>query len=341
VPSLDALRPFLSEHWSNYTRENGFRQPQAIEYSYPGWNPVFGGADITVGSIQANVLEQSAAALVNCYYGLECIRNPYFAAALATAVNSWTAAEWLDREPRLLASIALPIGDVDHAVAEIRRVAASDRRFAEVYLPARAWDPYGNRRYWPIWEAAVEHDLAVGIHFGGVTGNPPTPVGPLAGYFDEYCAAGQLFQAHIVSMVCEGVFDRFPTLRVVLSESGVTWLPTLFWKIDTEWKSARREIPWVRRPPSEYIREHVRVTAQPLDIPPEAGQVLRDVLDQLGGIDMLMFSSDYPHRHAVDLEPLHAQLTPEERQRFDHDNAAEVFRIEHRLAQDHAASRPS
>ena len=105
-----------------------------------------------------------------------------------------------------------------------------------------------------------------------------------------------VFQAQVLSLICEGVFDRFPELRVALLESGCTWLPGLLWRFDKEWKGLRREMPWVRRLPSDYVREHIRMTIQPFDAPPSTKQLL-DIVDQLGSDDLLMFATDYPHWH--------------------------------------------
>lgn len=104
----------------------------------------------------------------------------------------------------------------------------------------------------------------------------------------------QVFQSQLVSLIVEGAFDRFPTLRVAMIEGGFTWIPSLMWRFDKEWKGLRREVPWVRRPPSDYIRERVRFTTQPLDAPPTVEQFMH-ILDQIGSDDMLMFSTDYPH----------------------------------------------
>ncbi len=104
------------------------------------------------------------------------------------------------------------------------------------------------------------------------------------------------FASNLMSIIVEGVFDQFPSLRLTLVESGFSWLPPYTWRFDKEWKGLRREVPWTKRPPSEYIREHVRVTLQPNDAPPEPGRLAR-LVDQLGSDELLMFSTDYPHRH--------------------------------------------
>jgi predicted TIM-barrel fold metal-dependent hydrolase len=51
------------------------------------------------------------------------------------------------------------------------------------------------------------------------------------------------------SLVTEGVFNKFPRLKVVLMESGVTWLPAYFWRINKTWRGVRAETPWLDRPP--------------------------------------------------------------------------------------------
>jgi hypothetical protein len=71
----------------------------------------------------------------------------------------------------------------------------------------------------------------------------------------------------------------------------------------------RREIPWVRRRPTAYVEEHVRVALQPVDGPPDPAQ-LGDVLGDLPSEDLLMFSTDHPHWHFdTDAEAIPAGLS--------------------------------
>ena len=67
----------------------------------------------------------------------------------------------------------------------------------------------------------------------------------------------QVFQAQVLSLVSEGVFDLFPSLRVALIEAGFTWMPSLMWRFDKEWRGLRHLTPWVKRLPSViYPRTH-------------------------------------------------------------------------------------
>ena len=105
------------------------------------------------------------------------------------------------------------------------------------------------------------------------------------------------------SLISEGVFVEFPRLKVVLMESGVTWLPGWMWRADKTWRGIRAEVPWLEKAPSECAREHVRLTIQPFDAPPTTEQV-RHVLEEINCEEMLLFSSDYPHWHYDGIDAL-------------------------------------
>ncbi len=137
----------------------------------------------------------------------------------------------------------------------------------------------------------------------------------------------QVFATQLTSIVSEGVFDQFPSVRVAFLESGWTWLPAHMWRFDKEWRNLRRLVPWVRRAPSEYIREHVRLTIQPLDGPQDP-RLLLQVVDHLGSDDMLMYASDYPQPVSADAETTLLQHVPETLARkIRSENARALYRL--------------
>jgi predicted TIM-barrel fold metal-dependent hydrolase len=142
-----------------------------------------------------------------------------------------------------------------------------------------------------------------------------------------------VFQSQLLSLIAEGVFDQFPRLRVALVEAGFSWLPGFLWRLDKEWKGLRREIPWVRRLPSDYVREHVRLTIQPFDTPADPVQA-RALLDQFaddGLLDLLMFATDYPHWHPdTPEETVLADLPDPVRSRIMRETARAFYRLEDR-----------
>src|ERR1700692_140574 len=78
---------------------------------------------------------------------------------------------------------------------------------------------------------------------------------------------GQARQALVGSMILEGVFEAIPGLRVVLVEGGLAWAAALGWRMDRQWAKLKRELPHLKRAPSEYIRSNVWFTTQPIEEP--------------------------------------------------------------------------
>jgi predicted TIM-barrel fold metal-dependent hydrolase len=81
---------------------------------------------------------------------------------------------------------------------------------------------------------------------------------------------------------------------VVLVEGGVSWLPPILWRFDKNWKGLRQTTPWLTRPPSAIVSEHILLTTQPLE-EPENPAHFRAIVEMFDAEHMLMFSSDYPH----------------------------------------------
>jgi predicted TIM-barrel fold metal-dependent hydrolase len=299
------------------------------------------GAVLTPRALATTPVADAAHAILHCYYGVESLTHPYLAAELATAVNRWVADEWLSADDRFLASASIAPQFTDFAVAEIERVAA-DRRFVQLLLPARSKETYGTQRYWPIWRAAAEHDLVVGIAYGGAAGTPPTPMNWVGSYFEDYSLAMLNFETQLNSLVMSGVFAEYPGLRVTVLESGWTWLPGFLWRMDAEWKQYKRETPWLTEPPSAVVRRHFRFTTQPVDAPPDAA-ALRTVLDQIGGDDvdgseLLLYATDYPHRYARKATELLDLLTDEQADRVAWTNAREWYGLKQRVVASVSAS---
>jgi predicted TIM-barrel fold metal-dependent hydrolase len=224
--------------------------------------------------------------------------DPDYAAAIAAAFNQWLTETWLEEhnhDGAFKGSITVAQQDPHRAAAEIDRW-AEHKHMVQVTMDSGARAPFGQRMYYPIYEACERHGLPLAIHPGtegmGIN-HQPTPGYPTH-YIEWHCAMSLSFQAHLISLITEGVFERFPGLRIVLVEGGVAWLAPLMWRLDAYWKSLRSEVPWVRKAPSEYLRDHVRLGTQPLERPADDRQLLQ-LLEMMDAEHLVMFSSDYPH----------------------------------------------
>jgi hypothetical protein len=325
---MRALMPYLEDFWRDSVEDRGIDSLESISYPpnapisarsdfrvpppYPPTSPSLPypasgaglgreagegreGVATTVGELQAQVFDRWGAsfAICNCLYGVQLVLNEDMARAFTRALNDWIAREWLDREERLRASIVVPLQNVEFAVDEIERC-AKDPRFVQVLVLAMGEVPLGRRHFWPIYAAAERHRLPIGIHAGSAYRHPVTSLGWPTYYLEDYAAQPQGFQSQVTSLICEGVLTKHPDLKVVLIESGVTWVPAFLWRMSKFWRGLRTEIPWVDRSPLEIFRDHFRLTVQPFDAPDSSDIVCR-VIDHLGSDELLLFSSDYPH----------------------------------------------
>ena len=256
------------------------------------------------------------------------VPSPYRAAALARAHNDWIRERWLDPEPRLRGSIICPAQDPAAAAVEIRRVAA-DERFVQVLLCGGAERPYGEPRYLPVFEAAVECGLPVAVHSGGEgmgVAADPGGAGPPTFYIEWHTLGSACStMAHLVSLLVHGTFERLPDLRVLLIEGGIAWLPGILWRLDTNWRALRSDTPWLERRPSEVAREHVRFTTQPLEHTDGNDELLFAMLEAAGAPDTLCFASDYPHWDFDDPAFMLKRLPAAWREQVLHENAAAFY----------------
>ena len=315
VPDIKALSPYLDEHWRDAVEERGIPSLESISYppnapltARPDWRGQNGVAAASVADLAPHVFDRWGAdrAILNCLYGVQLVFNEDMAVAFARAVNDWIVKEWLDRDPRLAASIVVPPQNVEAAVDEIERC-GSDRRFLQILLLAMGEVPLGRRSLWPIYAASERLDLPIGIHAGSAYRHPVTSLGWPSYYVEDYAAQAQAFQSQVASLISEGVFAKFPALKVVLIESGVTWLPGFLWRFAKFWRGLRTEVPWVDRSPAEIVRDHFRLTIQPLDGPTSPEAVER-AIDHLRSDDMLLYASDFPHWQFDGEQPLPAGI---------------------------------
>ena len=250
--------------------------------------------------------------------------DPDLAAAIARAYNDWTDDVWIKYDCRFKHSIWVAPQDPAQAAAEIDRW-GSHPDVVQVGLPMGEKLP-GNRHYWPIYEAAARHNLPVGFHVGAESaGNNGSQlaIGAPTYYIELQTGVISIGIQSTISLVCEGVFERFPTLKVVLLEYGWAWLPGLMWRLDREWKSLRAEVPWLVKPPSNYIREHIRVGSQPLEVPDL--RHLHQTLEMMSAEKMMVFATDYPHWDFDDPAYVLARLPKQMRHPIAHENARALY----------------
>ena len=336
------LLEFLPERWRTYLDRAGRRTLPSYGVTVPGKPGALrrdaappDGSPIgsNPGFAQEQLLDEygiEAAVLMN----IDVLASGGVPTALelelVRATNDLHLDVWLASDPRWLAAISISPDHEREAVDEIGRCGSRSERFVQVLTSSKTERPAGNPKYWPIYEAAAEHDLPVAIHVGPNRFHQWTGLRTPTYYYEMHSGNPLQALAAVPSLIFEGVFDRIPTLKVALIELGWDWVVPYAWRLDSTWRLLRDEVPHLERKPSEYLRDHFWFSTQPA-VEPEDPRDLQDVwrqFSEFGLADRLMFSSDYPHWDMDSpFESLPPGLTNREKEKILAGNAASLYRL--------------
>jgi len=212
------------------------------------------------------------------------IYDPEYMVALTQAYNTFVAEEWLTASPRFQAAALMPLANVDAAVRELKRTFGG-LGFSGAMVHAMGFGGLGDQKFDPFYQEAQDLSCVVAVH----------------GDNADFMKFNKFIQRHtaslpmsnmlqLVHMTYEGVFERFPNLRVGYLETGCTWVPFFMNRMDEEWeKRGSIEAPQCKNRPSEYIKSgNIFFHAEPSeDLIPQVVELV--------GEGALFYASDWPH----------------------------------------------
>lgn len=268
------------------------------------------------------------AILTGGVYDLSSGHDADYAAAVASAYNDYVLDHWVGKHPSFRATVTVSTIDPLLAAKEIDRI-GSHPNMVGVIMSSAARMPYGQRFFHPIYEAAERQGLPVMIHPGAEGGGGtrgPTAAGYPSYYIEWHTNLSQNFMAHLVSLVCEGVFEKFPNLKFVLVEGGVAWLPHLMWRLDKNYKALRAQVPWLKKLPSQYIRDHCYLTTQPIEEPDNPKDLIT-LFNMIDAENMLLFATDYPHWDFDDPQTILRDMPLDMKRKIYYENAKKLFKL--------------
>ncbi len=220
------------------------------------------------------------------------LKDPDYAVAYSQAYNTWLAKELLQPKQGLLGVALLPIQDPEEAAQELRR-AKQELGLVGAMLPADGGHLLGHRRYDPIYTTAAETGMPIGIH---ASGSWAADAHTTAHQFPKFIQAHTISHPvgilrQFTSMMFEGVFERFSSVRFAFLECGGSWVPWWLDRMDEEYAHrGEEEAPALRHKPSAFVHEGGNIF-----FGCEAEErLLGPTLDVIGS-DTVMYASDWPH----------------------------------------------
>ena len=216
------------------------------------------------------------------------------AAALARAYNDWLAGYCAADPGRLFGAAMLPLQDPDAAVAELHRAVGELGFHAAFVRPNPCCGrSLSDRAYDPVWSAAEELGVPIGVHEGSSVIVPTLgsdrPFNPLILHAVSHSFEEMLAYAQLAAF---GVFERHPGLQVVFLESSGGWLPFWLERLDEQAESFGGFCPDMARRPSEYFARQCWISF-------EVDERTLPALAPIVGPERIVWGSDYPHHDAT------------------------------------------
>ncbi len=256
------------------------------------------------------------------------------------AHNRWLADFVSDAPERRAGIFQIFLGDVEGSVREIEWAVEHGLRGGVLVPgspPDSPFEPLYSPAYEPIWAAAAANGLPLNHHSGGATPN-------FGNYFPSSLAMFMLevtwwTQRALWHLMFSGVFERYPDLKYVTTETGTAWVPETLGKLDSfhhrmKYSKYGSEsifgglaVKDMSLVPSEYFERQCFVGASFLR--PTEALLTREV-----GVHKVMWGSDYPHiegsyPHTREhLRLTFSQLTVDETTAILTENAARVYNFD-------------
>jgi uncharacterized protein len=256
-----------------------------------------------------------------------------FREACIRAYNDYQIDEFAEPYPgRFITLAQLPMWDAEAAVGEARRMAGRGVKGLTFAFPHQFGYPHISDRHWdPLWAFAQEAHLSVNFHVGSGAGmgigletlSLAAPSFAIAEGSTKAIAANVEV---MTVLLFSGIMPRFPSLKIVSSESGAGWVPYVLESADHAWKHSNCADEGMPEPPSEYFRRQCFVNFW---FERAGVEMMRDYVS----IDNVMFGADFPHPTGTwpstqqYIERSVAGLTDEERRKVMVENAVEVFNL--------------
>lgn len=259
--------------------------------------------------------------------------------ACATVYNDAMAEIQRDTNERILPMALMPWWNIDHCVEEVERAKGMGLRGIvmcsdpdSIGLPDLA-----EEAWMPFWEACASLEMPVNFHIGAgetsfnMFGRAAWPSMGMQRRLALGSAGLFMENSRVIgNMLCSGVLEKLPTLKIVSVESGIGWIPFMLESLDYEWEETNSQLECkLSMPPSEYFKRQVYGCFWFERTAPK--QLVETI-----GVDNLLFETDFPHPTCLYpdvkgyLEDITADWSGTTRRKILRDNAVALYNIDTR-----------
>ena len=211
--------------------------------------------------------------------------------AMARAYNRWLCDTILEHEPRIISMLYLPFNDPE-ATYQMVKDFGHRKGVKGFMVTAPRYKPVHDNAYMKTYRLLEEMGLPISFHAAYNWNDQSLQ---LTNRFIAVHALGFMWfnMVHMTNWVVNGLPERFPKLKVMWIESGLTWAYSLMQRLDHSYKMRTSDCPSLKRKPSEYMRE-MYFSSQPMEMPDDPS-ILEATFKMINAETQLVWSSDYPH----------------------------------------------
>jgi predicted TIM-barrel fold metal-dependent hydrolase len=262
--------------------------------------------------------------------GVNFIPEPDRAEQEMRAKNNVLLDMFLDDNPDWFGLATLRSQEPDKAAEEIDRMGDEEQIVGCYIALPFTMPPLGDPQYDVMYEAAEDNDLMFMFHSGGgLNSYAPNMPRELNAYLQGHTISHPVEQTYnLVSMIYEGVPEKFPDLNFVCQEAGLGWAAYLMGRMNRDYSQRRFDAPLLEKSPEEYVRDSWYFTTQPMEEYNDPTR-LRNTIDTIGP-ESIVFSSDHPHfdfDYPANVAKMFDHLDDEDIDKVFHQNAIDAFNL--------------
>lgn len=304
---------------------------------HSGWPKTLGGKKETIvnkvtsgADVQEKVCDELGVThpIVNMIAQPDRITKTDRALEETRAANNVLINRFLDDYEDFYGLASVAAREPDKAAEEIDRIGDEDQIVGFFIMAGAEYQrPLGDPQYDIMYQAAEDNGLTPVFHLSMIDRNFPM-LRDLEKFVSDLTLTPLGLMITLVSLVYQGVPEKFPDLDFVFLEGGLSWIPYFMGRMNKYHSGWRTELPMLEKTPEEYIRDSFYFGTQPhgeFNNPSHFVEMMNIV-----GMENIMFTSDHPHHdfdNLATVDGFFKQFSEEEREMALRGNAIDAFNL--------------